>query len=160
MIHSSALNQLFNEARTYNEWSDKPVDERMVRDLHDLVKWGRPSANSSPARSLRVARAQIDFAAQNTRVVCFAQSGTFTGEHTGCSPDAESVTRIRRNLSTAFHERAEQQWLARNCGRRLLEDKHRRLQDEDSSDRRDRQRWWRSRERVAEAQCRHSLACT
>jgi hypothetical protein len=30
MIHSSALNQLFNEARTYNEWSDKPVDERMV----------------------------------------------------------------------------------------------------------------------------------
>jgi 3-hydroxypropanoate dehydrogenase len=66
MIHSSALNQLFNEARTYNEWSDKPVDERMVRDLYDLVKWGPTSANSSPARSLRVARAQIDFAAQNT----------------------------------------------------------------------------------------------
>src|ERR1700679_3153955 len=50
MIHSSALNQLFNEARTYNEWSDKPVDERMVRDLYDLVKWGPTSANSSPAR--------------------------------------------------------------------------------------------------------------
>ena len=33
MIHSLALNQLFNEARTYNEWSDKPVDERMVRSL-------------------------------------------------------------------------------------------------------------------------------
>jgi 3-hydroxypropanoate dehydrogenase len=57
---------LFNEARTYNEWSDKPVDERMVRDLYDLVKWGPTSANSSPARSLRVARAQINFAAQNT----------------------------------------------------------------------------------------------
>jgi 3-hydroxypropanoate dehydrogenase len=26
-IHSSALNQLFNEAGTYNEWSDKSVDE-------------------------------------------------------------------------------------------------------------------------------------
>jgi 3-hydroxypropanoate dehydrogenase len=50
MIHSSALNQLFNEARTYNEWSVKPVDERMVRDLYDLVKWGPTSANSSPAR--------------------------------------------------------------------------------------------------------------
>jgi ketosteroid isomerase-like protein len=32
----------------------------------------------------------------------------------------------------------------------LCRDKHRRLQDEDSSDRRDRQRWCRSRERVAE----------
>ena len=41
MIHSSALNQLFNEARTYNEWSVKPVDEQTVRDLYDLVKWAR-----------------------------------------------------------------------------------------------------------------------
>src|SRR6202167_4684033 len=54
MIHSSALNQLFNEERTYNEWSDKPVDERMVRDLYDLVKWGPTSPNSSPARFVGV----------------------------------------------------------------------------------------------------------
>jgi len=32
-IHSAALNQLFNEARTYNEWCEKPVDEQTVRDL-------------------------------------------------------------------------------------------------------------------------------
>ena len=29
-IQRSALNQLFNEARTYNEWSEKPVDEQTV----------------------------------------------------------------------------------------------------------------------------------
>src|ERR1700677_3578468 len=50
MIHGSALNQLFNEARTYNEWSEQPVDEQTVRDLYDLMKWGPTSANSSPAR--------------------------------------------------------------------------------------------------------------
>jgi 3-hydroxypropanoate dehydrogenase len=49
-IHSSALNQLFSEGRTYNEWSDKPVDEQTLRDLYDLLKWGPTSANSSPAR--------------------------------------------------------------------------------------------------------------
>jgi hypothetical protein len=73
---------------------------------------------------LSVARAQIDFAAQNRCLVYFAQSGTCTGEHTTGSWDAESATRSRRNLSTDFREQAEQQWLARNLERRLLEDKH------------------------------------
>jgi 3-hydroxypropanoate dehydrogenase len=49
-IQRSALNQLFNEARTYNEWSEKPVDEQTVRDLYDLLKWGPTSANCCPAR--------------------------------------------------------------------------------------------------------------
>lgn len=49
-IQPSALDQLFNQARTYNEWSEKPVDEQTVRKLYDLLKWGPTSANSSPAR--------------------------------------------------------------------------------------------------------------
>ena len=49
-IQRSALDQLFNEARTYNEWSEKPVDEQTVRDLYDLLKWGPTSANCCPAR--------------------------------------------------------------------------------------------------------------
>jgi hypothetical protein len=73
-------------------------------------------------------------------MVCFGQSGTGTGEDTTRCWNAESATRSRPNLSTAFRERAKQQWLAGNCRRRFLEDKqdkHRRLEDEDSSDRRD-----------------------
>src|ERR1700691_3237085 len=49
-IQRSALDQLFNEARTYNEWSEKPVDEQTVRELYDLLKWGPTSANCCPAR--------------------------------------------------------------------------------------------------------------
>ena len=49
-IQRSALDQLFDEARTYNEWSEKPVDEQMVRELYDLLKWGPTSANCGPAR--------------------------------------------------------------------------------------------------------------
>jgi 3-hydroxypropanoate dehydrogenase len=49
-IQRSALDQLFNEARTHNEWSEKPVDERTVRELYDLLKWGPTSANCCPAR--------------------------------------------------------------------------------------------------------------
>jgi 3-hydroxypropanoate dehydrogenase len=49
-IQSSAADQLFNEARTYSEWTDKPVDEEKVRELYDLLKWGPTSANCCPAR--------------------------------------------------------------------------------------------------------------
>jgi 3-hydroxypropanoate dehydrogenase len=44
------LNQIFREARTYSGWSDTPVDEVIVREVYDLLKWGPTSANSSPAR--------------------------------------------------------------------------------------------------------------
>ncbi len=49
-LPATALDQLFRNARTYNEWSDTPVDDALVRELYDLLKWGPTSANSSPAR--------------------------------------------------------------------------------------------------------------
>src|SRR5712675_476615 len=49
-ISSEPLDQIFRTARTYNGWSDTPVDEGIVRDLYDLLKWGPTSANSCPAR--------------------------------------------------------------------------------------------------------------
>lgn len=49
-IQRSAIDQLFDEARTYNEWSETPVDERTIRELYNHMKWGPTSANSSPAR--------------------------------------------------------------------------------------------------------------
>ena len=49
-LGAAALDQLFRSARTFNEWSDTPVDEAVVRELYDLLKWGPTSANSSPAR--------------------------------------------------------------------------------------------------------------
>ena len=49
-LSSESLDQIFRTARTYNGWSDTPVDEGTVRDLYDLLKWGPTSANSCPAR--------------------------------------------------------------------------------------------------------------
>ena len=53
-LEPAALDQLFRTSRTHNEWSDTPVDERVVRDLYDLLKWGPTSANSCPARFIWV----------------------------------------------------------------------------------------------------------
>jgi len=49
-LDPAALDQLFRTARTFNEWSETRVDERVVRELYDLLKWGPTSANSCPAR--------------------------------------------------------------------------------------------------------------
>ncbi|MGA9867956.1 MAG: malonic semialdehyde reductase [Acetobacteraceae bacterium] len=49
-ISADALGQIFGSARTYQGWTDTPVEESVVRDLYELLKWGPTSANSSPAR--------------------------------------------------------------------------------------------------------------
>lgn len=45
-----ALDQLFNDARTYNDWHAKDVSEDLLRQLVDLLKMAPTSANCSPAR--------------------------------------------------------------------------------------------------------------
>ena len=57
-IPGPAIDQLFDTARTHNEWSEKPVDESTIRKLYEHVKWGPTSANSSPARFVWVRSAE------------------------------------------------------------------------------------------------------
>ena len=49
-ISSDALDQIFRSARTYQGWTDTPVEDAIVQNLYELLKWGPTSANSSPAR--------------------------------------------------------------------------------------------------------------
>ncbi|KWZ39375.1 nitroreductase family protein [Burkholderia savannae] len=49
-LSDSALDQIFRTARTHNAWQPRPVDDALLRQLIDLVKYGPTSANSSPAR--------------------------------------------------------------------------------------------------------------
>lgn len=49
-LPDEALNQIFGEARTHSAWLEKPVSDEVLRQLHDLMKWGPTSANGSPAR--------------------------------------------------------------------------------------------------------------
>jgi 3-hydroxypropanoate dehydrogenase len=57
-LSAQALDQLFRSARTYNDWTDDPVDEATVRALYDLLKWGPTSANACPARFVWVRSAE------------------------------------------------------------------------------------------------------
>src|SRR5271165_5451527 len=49
-LNYQSLDQIFRSARTFNGWTDRPVEEDTVREIYDLMKWGPTSANSSPAR--------------------------------------------------------------------------------------------------------------
>ena len=49
-LSEPALAQLFTEARTRNAWTDRPVDEALLRRLYDLTKLGPTAVNATPAR--------------------------------------------------------------------------------------------------------------
>lgn len=49
-LSADALDQLFNEARTYNDWLDKPVTDEQLHAVWDLMKMAPTSANMQPVR--------------------------------------------------------------------------------------------------------------
>ena len=51
-LDAADLDLLFREARTHNKWTDQPVTDDELRELHGILKQGPTSANSSPARFL------------------------------------------------------------------------------------------------------------
>lgn len=50
--------QLFDQARTHNGFTDRPVPEATLRQLYELMRWGPTSANCSPARIVFVSSAE------------------------------------------------------------------------------------------------------
>lgn len=50
MLNQEQLALLFSNARTHNEWLDKPISDEQLHAIYDAMKWGPTSANSSPAR--------------------------------------------------------------------------------------------------------------
>lgn len=50
VLSIDALDQLFNEARTYNDWLDKPVSDAQLHAIWDLLKMAPTSANMQPVR--------------------------------------------------------------------------------------------------------------
>jgi 3-hydroxypropanoate dehydrogenase len=51
-LDGAARDRLFLEARTANKWQSRPVSDRTLHELYDLLKMGPTSANCSPARLL------------------------------------------------------------------------------------------------------------
>lgn len=49
-LDAKGLDLLFREARTHNVWTDKQVDDELLRRVHDLMKMAPTSMNMCPAR--------------------------------------------------------------------------------------------------------------
>ncbi|MCW9033579.1 MAG: malonic semialdehyde reductase [Rhodospirillales bacterium] len=49
-IDSTALEQLFNEARTHSSWLNMPVKDEQLKQAWDLAKMGPTAVNCSPTR--------------------------------------------------------------------------------------------------------------
>jgi len=49
-LDAAALDQLFNEARSYNGWLEKPVSDEQLHAIWDLMKMAPTSANMQPVR--------------------------------------------------------------------------------------------------------------
>ncbi len=52
MTDQKMLDAILREARTHADFQDRPVPEALLREAHELMKWGPTSANSQPARIL------------------------------------------------------------------------------------------------------------
>jgi 3-hydroxypropanoate dehydrogenase len=50
VLSDAALDQLFNEARSYNGWLDKQVTDEQLQAIYDLLKMAPTSANMQPVR--------------------------------------------------------------------------------------------------------------
>ncbi|BDI61539.1 malonic semialdehyde reductase [Qipengyuania nanhaisediminis] len=50
VLSDAALDQLFNEARSYNGWLDKAVSDEQLHAIWDLMKMAPTSANMQPVR--------------------------------------------------------------------------------------------------------------
>ena len=54
MLSSKDLDVIFRTARTQNVWLEKPVEEALLKQVHDLAKMGPTSANMCPMRIIFV----------------------------------------------------------------------------------------------------------
>ena len=50
ILPRESLDQIFIEARTHNDWLQKPVPHETLRAIYDLMRVGPTSANTCPAR--------------------------------------------------------------------------------------------------------------
>lgn len=49
-LPDAALDQLFRDARTYNQFAAREVDDATLRALYELYRWGPTAMNAQPGR--------------------------------------------------------------------------------------------------------------
>ncbi|QXD26176.1 malonic semialdehyde reductase [Opitutia bacterium ISCC 51] len=51
-LDHNGLDLLFRNARSFKKWQDREVENSVLRELYEVMKWGPTSQNSNPARYL------------------------------------------------------------------------------------------------------------
>ena len=69
-VDQAVLAQLFTAARTHNVWQDKHVDDALLKQVYEAMKFGPTAANGSPARIVFVKSAE-----QKARLVDCVSAG-------------------------------------------------------------------------------------
>ncbi len=54
LLSDEGKDLIFRNARSYSYWLDKPVDDALLRQVHDLARMGPTSANMCPLRIIFV----------------------------------------------------------------------------------------------------------
>jgi len=57
-LPDAALDQLFRDARTYNQFAAREVDDATLRALYELYRWGPTAMNAQPGRVVFVRSAE------------------------------------------------------------------------------------------------------
>jgi nitroreductase len=60
MLNKDALDTLFTEARSHNDWLDKPVSETQINQIYELMKFGPTAANNLLWSPDPIAQMKID----------------------------------------------------------------------------------------------------
>jgi nitroreductase len=50
LISEDSLDQIFFKARTHRAFANEPIDDRVLHQIYDILKWGPTSANCCPMR--------------------------------------------------------------------------------------------------------------
>ncbi|ESJ24795.1 malonic semialdehyde reductase [Cupriavidus sp. HPC(L)] len=91
-LDQAAIAQLFTEARTHNAWQDRQIDDAVLHQLYEAMKFGPTAANSTPARIVFVKTA-----AQKEKLVACVSPGNV--DKTRSAPVTAIVA-----FDNAFHE--------------------------------------------------------
>lgn len=84
-LPQKALRQILTDARTYPGWLDQPVEDGLLRQLYELVRWGPTSMNTQPMRLVFVKSAE-------------AKKKLLQAAAPGNIPKIEAVLLFRRGL--------------------------------------------------------------
>lgn len=57
-LASTALQQTFSAARTFNKFTGEAVSDELIKQLYDLMKWGPTSMNCQPAHYVFIKSAE------------------------------------------------------------------------------------------------------